>query len=94
LWLQVAAGSYQNLWSEDQKMPRPRKGTEEVWYDTFAGWPEEDREAALKVLTHLHRALSRARIAAPDFANEALILTDPDPELASAEEVATLRRKQ
>jgi hypothetical protein len=82
-------------------MPRPRKGTEEVWYDTFAGWPEEDREAALKVLTHLHRALSRARIAAPaqaaadpDFANEALILTDPDPELASAEEVATLRRKQ
>lgn len=42
-------------------MARPRKGTEEVWYDTFAEWSEEDRAAALKVLEHLHRALTRAK---------------------------------
>lgn len=41
-------------------MARPRKGTEETWFDTFAEWDEADRAAALKVLDHLHRALIRA----------------------------------
>ena len=36
-------------------MARPRKGTEEVWYDTFMEWSAEDQAAALKVLEALHR---------------------------------------
>lgn len=40
-------------------MPRPRKGTEEVFYDTFSDWPEDDRAAALRVLEAIHRTLCR-----------------------------------
>jgi hypothetical protein len=40
-------------------MPRPRKGTEQVFYDTFADWPIEDQAAALKVLNELHRQRQR-----------------------------------
>ncbi len=41
-------------------MPRPRKGTEEVFFDTFSSWPEDDRAAALKVIEAIHRALTVA----------------------------------
>jgi len=36
-------------------MARPRRGTEETFYDTFADWEPEDQAAALKVLEALHR---------------------------------------
>ncbi len=58
-------------------MPRPRKGTEEVWYDTFAQWPEADRAVALKVLEQLHRALAReARRKPADKSAESLPLEE------------------
>ena len=41
-------------------MARPRKGTEEVFYDTFADWDAEDQRAALKVLEQIHRMTTRA----------------------------------
>lgn len=48
-------------------MARPRKGTEQVFYDTFADWPLEDQAAAIKVLNELHRQKSREakRLPAP-----------------------------
>lgn len=36
---------------------RARKDIESQWYDAFASWDRADREAALKVLATLHRAL-------------------------------------
>lgn len=40
-------------------MSKPRRGTEQVFYDTFADWPAEDQAAALKVLEALHRQTER-----------------------------------
>lgn len=40
-------------------MSRPRRGTEAVFYDTFADWPLTDQAAALKVLEALHRQKQR-----------------------------------
>lgn len=36
-------------------MARPRKGTEETFFDTFADWELADQAAALKVMEALHR---------------------------------------
>lgn len=38
-------------------MGRPRKGTEDTFYDTFAEWAPDDRAVALKVLEQTHRQL-------------------------------------
>lgn len=40
-------------------MPRPRRGTEQVFFDTFADWPLQDQASALKVLNELHRQKRR-----------------------------------
>lgn len=40
-------------------MARPRKGTEAVFFDTFADWSAEDQAAALRVLEALHRQKKR-----------------------------------
>lgn len=40
-------------------MARPRKTTEETWYDCFADWEYADQAAALKVLEALHRQKRR-----------------------------------
>ena len=40
-------------------MARPRKGTEEVFFDTFADWPADDQAAALRVLEQIHRQTKR-----------------------------------
>lgn len=40
-------------------MSRPRRGTEAVFYDTFADWSVEDQAAALRVLEALHRQKQR-----------------------------------
>lgn len=40
-------------------MPRPRKGTAEVFYDTFSDFPLEDQAAALKILEQVHRLAKR-----------------------------------
>ncbi len=40
-------------------MPRPRKGTEEVFYDTFADFDLIDQAAALKVMQAIHRLAIR-----------------------------------
>lgn len=40
-------------------MPRPRKGTEQVFFDTFADWPFEDQKHALAILQELHRQTER-----------------------------------
>ena len=43
-------------------MPRRKNSDIEAeWYDCFAKWDHADREAALKVLTTLHRALPRVK---------------------------------
>ena len=39
---------------------RPRRGTEQVFFDTFADWTAADQAAALKVLEALHRQTERA----------------------------------
>lgn len=36
---------------------RTRIEMEDRWYDVFSGWDRADREAALKVITALHRRL-------------------------------------
>jgi hypothetical protein len=65
-------------------MARPRKGTEEVWFDTFSEWPEDDRAAALKVLTHLHRALNRQRGGRPEQQEpEQIELREPEQPAAA-----------
>jgi len=40
-------------------MGRPRKGTEETFYDTFAEWDAADQAVALRVLEQLHRQRQR-----------------------------------
>lgn len=40
-------------------MSKPRRGTEAVFYDTFADWSVEDQAAALRVLEALHRQKQR-----------------------------------
>lgn len=46
-------------------MPRPRRGTEEVFYDTFADWTAADQASALKVLEALHRQKVREERRSP-----------------------------
>lgn len=66
-------------------MARPRKGTEEVWYDTFAEWSEEDRTAALKVVTILHRQLVREARRAMTFGGQAAAQEPQQHENGAAE---------
>lgn len=40
-------------------MSRPRRGTQQVWYDTFMDWDLEDQQAALRMLEELHRQKRR-----------------------------------
>ena len=42
-------------------MARPRKTTEETWYDTFSSWELEDQAIALKVLDQIHRIAEREK---------------------------------
>jgi hypothetical protein len=46
---------------------RRSKSLESEWFDLFADWPLGDQEAALRVLTELHRQAVRAA----DRANKA-----------------------
>jgi hypothetical protein len=32
---------------------RPRKSTEDTWYDVFSGWSLEDQKVAVRVLSRL-----------------------------------------
>jgi hypothetical protein len=64
-------------------MARPRRGTEEVFYDTFSDWDEADRAAALKVLETLHRALSR------DAKRSGKLVSMEPPILAEEQEPAS-----
>ncbi len=40
-------------------MARPRRTTEEEWYDVFSGWDAEDQAVALRVLEQIHRIAKR-----------------------------------
>jgi hypothetical protein len=40
-------------------MSRPRRGTEQVWYDLFMDWDLTDQAVALKMLEELHRQKRR-----------------------------------
>lgn len=55
-------------------MSRPRKGTEQTWYDTFMEWSADDQAAALKVLEALHR--QSVRMAKRNGKEEQLTLTE------------------
>ena len=43
-------------------MARPRRTTEEEWYDIFSGWDIEDQAVALRVLEQINRQMKRGRI--------------------------------
>jgi hypothetical protein len=64
-------------------MARPKRPIEETWFDEFTKWDEADREAALKVLTHLHRALSR------DARRSGKLVSMEPPILAEEQEPAS-----
>lgn len=40
-------------------MSKPRRGTAEVFYDTFADWDVADQAQSLKVLEGIHRQANR-----------------------------------
>ncbi len=40
-------------------MARPRRTTEEEWYDIFSTWDTEDQAVALRVLEQIHRISKR-----------------------------------
>jgi hypothetical protein len=42
-------------------MPKPRKGTSEVFYDTFADFPVEEQAIALRIMTEIHRQAVKAQ---------------------------------
>lgn len=41
-------------------MARPRRSTEEEFYDIFASWPTDDQAIALRVMEQIHRIAKRA----------------------------------
>ena len=42
-------------------MARPRRTTEEEFYDVFAGWPADDQAIALRVMEQIHRIAKRTK---------------------------------
>ncbi len=42
-------------------MARPRRTTEEEWYDVFGLWDAEDQAVALRVLEQIHRIAKRTK---------------------------------
>lgn len=75
-------------------MARPRRSTEETWYDEFSSWDELDRAAALKVLTHLHRALSRdAKRSKSPTPAEPPLLAEAQPSLIEEEDETERARR-
>ena len=36
-------------------MARPKRTTEEEWYDVFASWDETDQDVAIRVLEQMRR---------------------------------------
>lgn len=50
-------------------MARPRRTTEEEWFDVFATWDADDQAVALRVLEQIHRIAKRskpAKVAQPE----------------------------
>lgn len=62
-------------------MPKPRKGTSEVFYDTFSDFPLDEQAIAIRILTEIHRqALKQSR----KLAAQGSLIEEPASETSKA----------
>jgi hypothetical protein len=49
-------------------MAKPRRTTEQEWFNVFMNWPLADQAAALVMLAELHRQARRGKLSTPEQA--------------------------
>ena len=65
-------------------MARPRRTTEEEWYDVFSRWDVDDQAVAIRVLEQIHRIAKRTNGAAKPTADQPSLSGLPDESMVGA----------
>lgn len=61
-------------------MARPKRTTEEEWYDVFASWDETDQDVAIRVLEQMRRQARRRSKAAVLIGTQPSLTGLPDED--------------
>lgn len=69
---------------------KPRRGTQEVFFDTFSEWDSADQARALDVLQALHRQTERTERRDPTRTTAAAVASKTETEAGAAPVQGTL----